>query len=232
MIKKLLAVSISLIACLAVSATVSAEVYAEGDAAAGKQRAVACAGCHGDLGNSIVPTFPKLAGQHATYITHQLLALKTGVRNAPMMAPLAMGLNDTEIADLAKFYSVQTVSTNPIPTLKEQDYEEESGKQNNSKSKDAQLKALLAFGGNVYRNGNVERGVSACIACHGSLGEGNKPAGFPALKGQHTDYLIQTLTDFKTSIRTKAADNMMHMIAAKMTEKEIRAVAYYISVMK
>lgn len=228
MIKKLLAVSISLATCLAIPVT----VHAEGDVQAGKQHAAACAGCHGDNGNSIVATFPKLAGQHVSYLSKQLQAFKNGSRNAPMMAPLATGLSDKDIADLAKFYSVQTISANPMPTLKEQDHESEKNKHSNNKNKEAELKALLTFGGDLYRNGDLEREVSACIACHGPFGEGNKPAGFPALKGQHADYLIQTLEDFKTGTRTKVADNIMHMIATKMTEKEIRAVSYYISVMK
>ncbi len=228
MIKKLLAVSISLTICMIIPAS----VHAEGDAQAGKQHAAACAGCHGDSGNSIVSTFPKLAGQHFSYLTKQLQAFKNDTRNAPMMAPLAKGLTDKDIADIAKFYSEQTISANPMPTLKGQDHEVESNKHSDNKNKETELKALLTFGGDLYRNGDLEREVSACIACHGPFGEGNKPAGFPMLKGQHADYLIQTLEDFKTSTRTKVADNMMHMIATKMTEKEIRAVSYYISVMK
>jgi cytochrome c553 len=228
MFKKLFAVSIFLTTCLAFSTS----VQAEGDAEAGKKQAAACAGCHGEDGNSIVPTFPKLAGQHASYLTKQLLAFKKGSRNAPMMAPLAQGLNDKDIADLAKFYASQKTSANPMPTLKAEDHNADNGKHSDNKNKEAELKALLTFGGELYRNGDLEREVSACIACHGPFAEGNKPAGFPTLKGQHADYLIQTLQDFKTGTRTKASDNMMHMIAAKMTEKEIRAVAYYISVMK
>lgn len=227
MIKRLWAISISL-TCMVMFSS----VHAEGDAALGKQQAAACAGCHGDVGNSIMPTFPKLAGQHVLYLTKQLQAFKNGTRYAPMMAPLAMGLNDKEIKDLAKFYSVQAISANPMPTLKGPDHETESNTHSDNKNKEAELKALLTFGGDLYRNGDLEREVSACIACHGPFGEGNKPAGFPVLKGQHSDYLIQTLSDFKTGTRTKVADNMMHMITAKMTEKEIRAVSYYISVMK
>lgn len=227
MIKKLLAVSISL-TCMATTAI----VHAEGDPQAGKQHAAACSGCHGEAGNSIVPSFPKLAGQHTSYLTKQLRAFKNGTRNAPMMAPLAKGLSEKDMVDLAKYYSMEKVSANPMPTLKPQDHNAEDNAHSDNKNKEAELKALLSFGGDLYRNGDLEREVSACIACHGPFGEGNKPAGFPMLKGQHADYLIQTLTDFKTNTRTKVADNMMHMIATKMTEKEIRAVSYYISVMK
>jgi cytochrome c553 len=160
MIKKLLAVSISL-----TYFAIFTPAYAEGDAQAGKQHAAACAGCHGDTGNSIVSTFPKLAGQHVSYLSKQLYAFKSGSRNAPMMASLAMGLNDKEIADLAKFYSIQTISSNPMPTLKAEDHVAEDNKHSDNKNKEAELKVLLTFGGDLYRNGDLEREVSACIAC-------------------------------------------------------------------
>ena len=74
--------------------------------------------------------------------------------------------------------------------------------------------------------------VSACIACHGPFGEGNKPASFPALKSQHADYLIKALNDFKSGARSNNPENIMHMIAKKMTAEEIKAVSYRISMMK
>ena len=90
----------------------------------------------------------------------------------------------------------------------------------------------MAEGSNLYRNGDIAREVSACIACHGPLGEGNEPAAFPALRSQHADYLIKTLTDFKNGIRSNNPENMMHMITKKMTVEEIKAVSYRISMMK
>jgi cytochrome c553 len=227
MIKKLITVSLSLL--LMTAATI---VQAEGDAQAAKQHAANCAGCHGNDGNSMMATFPKLAGQHASYLSKQLYAFKEGSRSSSMMAPFALALSDAEIESLAKFYAAQTISANPMPALKAEDHDTTDATHTKSKTKEAELKALLSFGSDLYRNGDLEREVSACIACHGPFGEGNKPAGFPALKGQHADYLIQTMMDFKTAARTKAADNIMHMITVKMTEKEIRAVAYYLSVMK
>jgi cytochrome c553 len=70
------------------------------------------------------------------------------------------------------------------------------------------------------------------VACHGPYAEGNKPAGYPALHSQHADYVLKTLSDFKSGSRTKNPDNMMNMIAAKMTAQEIKAVSSYISSMK
>ncbi len=232
MIKKLLAVSIS----LALSG-VSAALYAEGNTTDGKKQAASCAGCHGEDGNSMVSGFPKLAGQHASYLIKQLQAFKDGSRNAPMMAPLAMGLTKSAIENIAAHYAVQTISTNQPPVLDSDDDEDEDDMTDEEKEaaavkKQEELKALMELGSDLYRNGDLEREVSACIACHGPYGEGNKPAAFPALRSQHADYLIKSLTDYKNGARQNNPDNMMHMIAKKMTNKEIKAVSYHISMMK
>ena len=100
MIKQLLTVSIS----LALSGAVSF-VHAEGNAKEGKTQAASCAGCHGEDGNSMVATFPKLAGQHELYLIKQLQAFKDGKRNAPMMAPLALGLTKTAIENMIVLFS-------------------------------------------------------------------------------------------------------------------------------
>lgn len=230
MIKKLLTLSISL-----VLSTTAAIVHAESDVKAGKQQAAACAGCHGADGNSPVASFPKLAGQHASYLIKELNALKKGSRNAPMMAPLAMGLDDKSMADLAAFYASQTISSNPMPILPlgedDEDEEDEDAIALIKKAQQEKLNDLLAKGADLYRNGNLETKVSACIACHGVNGEGNQPASFPVLKGQHADYLLKTLVDFKKGERDNNPENMMNMIAKKMTEEEIQAVSYYLSIM-
>ncbi len=203
----------------------------------GKELAASCAGCHGETGNSVMSAFPKLAGQHATYIKQQLLAFKLGARNAPMMAPLAMGLSEQAMDDVADFYSKQKIDTNDMPIIEFEDEEDEDdlddeGKAELAAKKQTELDDLMALGSDLYRNGDLEREVSACIACHGPYGEGNRPAAFPALRSQHADYLIKSLTDFKTGSRADNPDNMMHMIARKMTDREIKAVAYHISIMK
>jgi cytochrome c553 len=231
MIKKLLSISISLALF-----TTTIIVHAKSEVNTGKQQAVACAGCHGAEGNSVVATFPKLAGQHATYLIKELKALKSGSRNAPMMAPMAMGLTDNAITELATFYASQTVSSNPTPSLplteEEEDEDDETALAAIKKAQKQKLNKLLTEGRNLYRNGHLETKVSACIACHGVYGDGNQPAGFPVLKGQHADYLIKTLTDYQQGNRSNDAENIMNMIAQKMTTAEIRAVSYYISVMK
>ena len=229
MIKKILALSITL-----TFATVSGVVHAEGDISAGEAKAASCASCHGEDGNSMVPGYPKLAGQHASYIEKQLHALKENTRNAPMMAPYAMGLDDADIEDIAAYYASKKISANSMPVIESDDDEDEDdeGSQSDNDDSQAELNDLMTLGSDLYRNGDLKRQVSACIACHGPYGEGNKPAAFPTLRRQHADYLIKSLTDFKNGTRNDSSDNMMHMIAKKMTDKEIKAVSYHMSMKK
>lgn len=206
------------------------ETAAGGDSATGKDKASSCAGCHGEDGNSMMPTFPKLAQQNSSYLIKQLQAFKSGSRNDPVMSGMAMAVNDADMEDIAAYYSSQHISANPEPTLPvDEDAADGAAGENEAKET---IQDLLTKGSNLYRNGNLVSEVSACIACHGPSGEGNKPATFPALRSQHADYLIKTLTDFKSGTRSKNTENMMYMITKKMTDEEIKAVSYYISTMK
>ncbi|MGZ8181394.1 MAG: c-type cytochrome [Methylobacter sp.] len=218
--KKLQVLSISLVLTSATSI-----LHAEGNITAGKQKAESCASCHGENGNSMVATFPKLAQQHSSYLDRQLHAFKDGSRSDPMMSAMALPLTDEDIADISAYFATQKISANSLPVLASDDEDEKP-----AGNKDVQT--LIAQGSNLYRNGNLSSEVSACIACHGPFGEGNKPASFPALKSQHADYLIKTLTDFKSGSRSNNPENIMHMIAKKMTDEEIKAVSYRISMMK
>ncbi len=218
--KKLLALSLA----LAFTST-SGILHAEGSINAGKEKAASCISCHGDNGNSMVSTFPKLAQQHSSYLIKQLQAFKTGARKNPMMTAIASGLSNEDMADIAAYYAAQEISANDLPVLDDDDEDEKSDSK-------VTIQSIMAQGSDLYRNGDLPREVSACIACHGPLGEGNKPAVFPALRSQHADYLIKTLTDFKTDTRSNNPENMMHMIAKKMTDDEIKAVSYRISMMK
>lgn len=226
MIKTLLTVSISL-ALMASAGT----VHAEAKAVAGKEKTASCAGCHGEDGNSTMPGFPKLAGQHKGYLVKQLQAFKSGARVSPMMAPLAAGLDDQSIEEIAAYYANHKISTNAAPSLPAGDDDDDAPAKTEDQKK-AELEKLIHEGGDLYRNGNLTTAVSACVACHGPYAEGNRPASYPSLHSQHADYLIKTLTDFKTGARAKSRENMMHMIATKMSDQEIKAVAYYISTMK
>ena len=226
--KKLLALSLA----LAFTST-SGILHAEGNISSGKEKAAACVSCHGDNGNSLVSSFPKLAQQHSSYLIKQLQAFKNGTRKNPMMSSIAMGLTDEDMVDIAAYYAEQEVSANQLPVLDDDDDEKPATADGEKKADgNAKLQAIIAQGSDLYRNGDLPREVSACIACHGPFGEGNKPAGYPLLKSQHADYLIKTLTDFKTDARSNNPENIMHMTAKKMTDEEIKAVSYRISMMK
>ncbi|MBM4207660.1 MAG: cytochrome c4 [Gammaproteobacteria bacterium] len=206
-----------------------AVVTNEGDSAAGKDKSAACVSCHGEDGNSVMPTFPKLAQQHPTYIVKQLRAFKDGSRSDPVMSGMAMTINAADMPDIAAYYAAQPISANTEPSLPPADDAEDGA---TAPTETKTMLELLKIGSNLYRNGDLKLEISACIACHGPSGEGNKPAAFPLLQSQHADYLIKTLNDFKSGARSKNPDNMMVMIAKKMTDEEIKAVSYYISTLK
>jgi cytochrome c553 len=227
MIKKLLTVSV----CLALVSS-AGFVNAQGNAGAGKAKAASCAGCHGEDGNSVMPGFPKLAGQHQNYLVKQLKAFKGGERISPMMAPLAASLDEQGMEEIAAYYSGNKITPNPASSIAASDDDDDDAAAKTPEQKKAVLADLIVKGSDLYRNGNLGREVSACIACHGPYAEGNRPAAYPSLHSQHADYVIKTLTDFKTGARSNNRENVMHMIATKMTDEDIKAVAYYISTMK
>jgi cytochrome c553 len=177
-----------------------------GNAEAGKAKVTAvCGACHGMDGNSMVPNFPKLAGQHADYIANQLKAFKAGQRQDPTMAPQAAALSEQEMADVAAYFSSQKRSI---------------GSANAEKA---------ALGGKIFRGGVAANGVPACMACHGPNGVGNRAAGYPSLYGQQAAYVAKALRDFKSGARTTDANKMMRDVASKMNDEEIDAVAEFVT---
>jgi cytochrome c553 len=142
---------------------------AEGSVEAGQQKSAVCMACHGPDGNSLNPEWPNLAGQHASFIVAQLQAFKSGERQNPLMSPMAVGLTEQDMLDLAAFYAAQA------PAALEAD------------------PALVEAGRKLYLGGNQETGVSACIACHGPTGRGNPMALYPVISGQHATYLASAL---------------------------------------
>jgi cytochrome c553 len=225
--KKLLALTICIITTGAPTI-----LHAEGNANAGKEKAAACVSCHGDNGNSMVSTFPKLAQQHSTYLVRQLKSFKDGSRQDAMMAGIAKNLSEDDMRDIGAYYATQKISENALPVVDDEDEDAKLAVPKKPATKDENVKNLIALGSSLYRNGDIAREVSACIACHGPFGEGNRPAAFPALRSQHADYLIKSLNDFKSGARSNNPENMMHMIAKKMTDEEIKDVAYRLSTMK
>jgi cytochrome c553 len=187
---------------LALSAT---GVQAAGDVEAGKTKSASCAACHGPDGNSPNnPVWPKLAGQHPGYLEKQLMEFKSGDRKDPTMTGMAAPLSEQDMADLAAYFSSQQKQVGAADPDKV-----EAGEQ-------------------LYRAGNAQTGVAACMACHGPAGSGNPAAKFPALAGQHAPYVEKALKDFRSGSRTNDLNKMMQGVAERMTDAEIAAVAQYI----
>jgi len=184
------------------------------DAAAGKNNSGVCSTCHGVDGNSLSPSFPKLAGQGDAYLIKQMKDIRDGARPVPTMAGQLDNMSDEDLADLAAYYSSQTKT---------------GGKTNPD---------LLALGQKVYRGGVAERKVAACSACHSPTGKGNAPGGFPSLAGQHADYIAAQLKMYRKgyeyeSGRTNDGDTkVMQTIAFGLSDKEIEAVSSYIAGLK
>ena len=181
-------------------------VYAAGVYQKGQEKSVVCAACHGPTGVSVNPIWPSLAGQHAGYLTKQLLDFKEKKgRDNPTMAPMVANLSEQDIADLSVFYTRQPIPEGSTP------------------------KKYLTRGEQLYRGGDFEKHITACIACHGPKGTGNAQAGFPVLSGQHTAYTILQLQAFQTGKRHNDLNAIMHDISARMSPADMEAVANYIA---
>ena len=193
--------------CTAVSSfnVLAGDVLA-GDPAAGESKAALCTSCHGPAGNSVNPAWPKLAGQHAAYTAKQVRDFMEGAtRNDALMAPMIASLSDQDIEDIAAYYALQP-STGGFVS-----------------------EELHALGERIYRGGNMESGVPACIACHGPRGAGNGPAGFPRLAGQHAVYTAKQLEDWRIGARANDPNDMMADAARYLTPTEAKAVSEYIA---
>ena len=186
---------------------VSLPAFAKGDAAAGQAKSAICAACHGMDGNSAVPTWPKLAGQHESYLQRQALLIKSGARMVPEMAGIVPGLSEQDFEDISAYFSSQA--------------------NNGGVAADS----MLEQGERIYRAGNAGSGVPACMACHGPAGEGNPLSGYPALAGQHAVYTAKMLTRFRAGENwgeKDAQSQIMNGSASELTDEEIQAVANYI----
>ena len=193
--------------CTAVSSfNVLAGDVLVGDPAAGASKAALCTSCHGPAGNSVNPAWPKLAGQHAAYTAKQVRDLMEGAtRSDALMAPMIASLSDQDIEDIAAYYALQP-STGGFVS-----------------------EELHALGERIYRGGNMESGVPACIACHGPRGAGNGPAGFPRLAGQHAVYTAKQLEDWRIGDRANDPNGMMADAVRYLTPTEAKAVSEYIA---
>ena len=176
-----------------------------GDATAGQAKTAVCAACHGPNGNSAAPNFPKLAGQGERYLLKQLTDIKDGKRQVLEMTGQLTNLSDQDLADIAAYYAQQKNTVGAADP------------------------ALVARGQALFRGGDLSKGLPACTGCHSPDGVGNAAAGFPHLGGQHADYIEKQLIGFREGDRTNDGDIMtMRSISAKLSNKDIKALASYI----
>jgi len=194
------------LAALAAAALLSGQAVAQGKAQG--IAAQVCAACHASDGNSIGPANPKIAGQFPEYLDKQLRDFKAqggkkAVRENPVMAGMVANLSDADMKGLASFYASQKL-----------------------KPAAAADKDLAALGQKVWRGGNAASGVPACAGCHGPAGAG-LPGQYPRLAGQYAEYVAAQLKAFKEGGRANDPNGAMRGVAARLTEREIRAVSEY-----
>jgi|TARA_B110000305_G_scaffold8548_2_gene8376 cytochrome c553 len=163
-----------------------------------------CIACHAADGNSTISTNPKLAGQHAAYITKQLINFKSGTRDNAVMAGMVANLTDEDMKNLGLFYASQSLTLG-------------AAKEN----------GIGSLGEKIFRSGLNKKGVPACAGCHGPSGHGI-PDTYPRLNAQHADYTVSQLNLFRLGKRANDPAMMMRSIAQKLTEDEMQAVADYI----
>ena len=178
-------------------------LYANGDSG---RNIPACASCHGAAGNSTITQNPKLAAQHAGYLSKQLSNFTGTERNNPVMTTFAKLMTPDDMKNVAAYLSSQ------------------AAKPGEAKNKDT-IEACKK----IYRAGIAEKNVPACAGCHSPNGAGI-PAQFPRIAGQHQDYTVAQLTSFRTGARKNS--QQMEVIAKRMSDEEMKAVADYVAGLK
>ena len=162
-----------------------------------------CAACHGADGNSAIAANPKLSQQHPEYLVKQLQEFKSGKRNNAVMKGFAAALSDDDMRNISYW-----LASKP------------------AKAGFAKDKDLVALGERIYRGGIADRNIAACAGCHSPNGAGI-PAQYPRLAGQHADYTVSQLNMFRDGSRNNSLQ--MTQVAAKLNDKEIKAVSDYIA---
>lgn len=203
--------SLFVFASLALASTqIQAESLVAGSINAGKEKAASCTACHGTDGNSVNSMWPNLAGQNAPYLLDQLQAYKEGRRKDPIMSTQVLALSDQDMANLAVYLESLPAAAQAVAD-----------------------EGLLDRGESLYRGGNQEKQIAACMACHGPAGRGNPAAKYPALKGQHAAYVAKQLTDYASAVRTTdGKTRMMQDIAARLDKEDIAALSSYVQGLK
>ncbi len=192
--------------CLLVCLGWTSFAIAGGNATAGKDKVALCTACHGPTGISIAPIYPHLAGQGEGYLAKQITDIKSGERKVIEMTGMVDNLTPQDIDDIAAFYASQTAPT--------------------GQAKESSIEIAQQ----LFRGGDVKKGIPACSACHAPTGKGNSLARFPVVSGQSPEYIAKQLRDFREGDRVNDGDTrIMRDVAEKLSNKQIDALASYIS---
>ncbi len=192
-----------------------------GDAKAGQGKAAACAACHGVDGNASIEMYPSIAGQSERYSAQQMALIATGQRTSGAsvaMVPFVKDLTAQDMRDIGAYFATQKAG---------------AGIADDGAVAEGPYKGLKFYeiGQQLYRGGDVARGLPACMACHGPTGAGNPGPAYPHIGGQHASYVARRLQDYqagRTGETDKAHFQIMATIAAKLTEQEIQALGSYL----
>lgn len=179
-----------------------------GDPVAGRTKSFLCQGCHGEIGVSLEPLIPKLAGQYGAYIEKQIRNYQAGTRSHQIMNAMAATVDsDADLADIAAYFSSQ-------PKM------EGSGLAGNP------------LGATIFQHGDISKNRPPCLGCHGIKGKGVSPTTsmYPVIGGQQMEYVRKQLIDFRSKSRTNSPNGIMNIITKSLTDEEIDALAEYISV--
>jgi len=198
-------ITLAYLALLLPAASVSADPAAQPNDRVTRLVTTVCQACHMSDGNSAVPLFPKLAGQHAEYLARELEDMLEGRRRNDTMGPILAQFKKEDVPGLAAYYASQSAAPGTV--------------------RDA---SLLESGRRIYEDGNEETGVPSCSGCHGDDGSGTKR--FPRLAGQNQDYVVQELKRFRSGARTNV--KYMKAVSERLTDAEITAVAEYLASLK
>ncbi len=206
-----------MLAALAMAAPLSAETTDAANAAPATVTEIAsgvCAGCHNADGNSVIPMNPILAGQHAEYITKQLMDFKAtesapAKRNSPVMSSMVAALSPEDMKQLGAYYAKQKTVPSQVAVEDQK---------------------LIETGKLLYHGGSLANGVPACASCHGPNGSGIPPR-YPAIAGQHAEYTLTQLNLFNTGDRANDKD-VMQQVITRLNGHEKRAISAYISTMR
>jgi cytochrome c553 len=177
-----------------------------GDPVAGKDKAALCFGCHGEDGNSTDPQYPKLAGQYGIYIAKQMRNYLASTRSHQVMSGMAASVSDADLADISAYFASQ-------PIMK------------GARLSDNKL------GKKLFENDDLSRMMVRCNSCHGATGKGLDPGNpvYPVIGGQHKQYLLAQLINFRNGTRNNSPGGVMNITVHRLSDAEIEALADYVS---